>query len=364
MSLFGSLKTSTVRALRFLAGKDGETITKNPAIMCPASHNGPKFARAPQSDGTVTSICNLCRLTIARAADARDLPDFEFRHICQPAERRQSVRIAHQTHIPPTRSSWRLGDSGSGILIEGRFRLSESAKIELIQTHLFVHPCYRCEKSSQPWNPDDERVCFSCQFSLKRRWSELASIAPLPPKIVGFNHSHEMQLYSSEDLFLDRFTRFMGAALEAGKAVVVVATKVHRDALFQRLLANGFDVTDAIDQGRYIPLDVADVLATFMVNDFPDPIQFWRTTSALLAAAKDAARGKRPRVAACGECAPVLWQEGMADAAVRLEGLWDELAMKDDLDILCGYPGESFRCEQGPTTFQRILAEHSAVHAW
>ena len=52
-----------------------------------------------------------------------------------------------------------------------------------------------------------------------------------------------------------------------------------------------------------------------------------------------------------------MWQRGMADAAVRLEGLWDEIARKVGVDILCGYPGESFRGERGRNTFHRILAE-------
>jgi hypothetical protein len=155
----------------------------------------------------------------------------------------------------------------------------------------------------------------------------------------------------------------LGAALRVGDAVVVVATESHRDSVFQRLLADGLDVAAAIDQGRYIPLDAADTLSTFMVNDFPDPVRFWEVTSALLAAARKAARGKHPHVAACGECAPLLWRAGKADAAVRLEELWDEIAKTDGVDIVCGYPGDSFRHEQGSETLQRILAEHSAVHA-
>jgi hypothetical protein len=196
-----------------------------------------------------------------------------------------------------------------------------------------------------------------------RRWKELASVAPLLPKVGEFSRCHELQLYSSEESFLHSFTRFIGAALRVGDAVVVIATQSHRDGLFPRLLTDGLDVTAAIDQGRYIPLDVAETLATFMVNDFPDPVRFWEITSALLVAAKKAARGKQPHVAACGECAPLLWRGGMPDAAVRLEGLWDEIAKRDDVDILCGYPGESFRGEQGSDALQRILAEHSAVHA-
>jgi hypothetical protein len=225
------------------------------------------------------------------------------------------VRIVHRTYIPGTQSSERLAYRSSS-------SLSQSAKVELIRAHLFLHPCYRCEKSAQYLSPNDERVCIRCQFSLKRRWKELALLAPLPPKVGEFSRYHEVQL-----------------------------------------LADGLDVTAAVDQGRYIPLDVADTLATFMVKDAPDPVQFREITSALLAAAKDAARGKQPHVAACGECAPLLWRRGMADAAVRLEGLWDEIAKKVGVDILCGYPGESFRGEQGSGTLHRILAEHSVVHA-
>ena len=273
------------------------------------------------------------------------------------------VRLVHRTYIPPARSSDRLADSSRNIPNGSWSSLSQSAKVELIRAHLFLHPCDRCEKSAQQLSPNDERVCSRCQFSLKRRWKELASVEPLLLKVGESSRCHELQLYSSEEFFLHRFTCFIGAALRVGDAVVVVATQLHRDRIFQRLLADGLDVTAAVGQGRYIPLDVGDTLATFMVDDFPDPVRFWEITSALLAAAKNAARGKQPHVAACGECAPLLWRGGMADAAVRLEGLWDEIAKRVGVDILCGYPGESFRGEQGGRTLQRILAEHSAVHA-
>ena len=331
--------------------------------MCPTTSNGSNFTRTSNRDGTITSGCDLCPLTVVCAVDARDLPEFESRHVCQPVERRQMVRIVHRTHIPRTRSSERLGDSDTNTLKASCSSLSQSAKFELIRVHLLLHPCYQCEQSAQQMSPDDGRVCVGCQFSLKRRWKELASLAPSPSKAGESRRYHEVQLYSSEELFLHRFARFIGPALRAGDAVVVVATQSHRDALFQRLLADGLDVTAAVDQGRYIPLDVADTLATFMVDDALDPVKFRETTSALLAAAKNAARGKRLRVAACGECAPLLWRWGMADAAVRLEGLWDEIAKEAGVDTLCGYPDASFRGEQGSDTLQRILAEHSVVHA-
>jgi hypothetical protein len=67
------------------------------------------------------------------------------------------------------------------------------------------------------------------------------------------------------------------------------------------------------------------------------------------------------RVAACGECAPILWAQGKADAAIRLEELWNQIASTYYVDILCGYPLESLRHEEDSYTFRRICEEHSAV---
>ena len=273
------------------------------AIMCPTSSGrSSNFTRALNSDGTITSVCDCCQLTIACAVDTRDLPEFESRHVCQPVERRQIARIVHRAYIPRTRSSEHPSDSGTNMLDGSVPGLSQSAKVELIRAHLFLHPCYQCEKFVQHLSPNDERACVRCQFSLKRRWEELALLPPLPPKVREFSRYHEVQLYSSEELFLHRFTRFIGAALRVGDAVVVVATQSHRDAVFQRLLAEGLDVIAAVDQGRY-------------------PVQFREITSALLAAAKNAARGKQPHVSACGECARLCC--GSGEWRMRLFGSKD-----------------------------------------
>ena len=86
------------------------------------------------------------------------------------------------------------------------------------------------------------------------------------------------------------------------------------------------DIAAAIEQGRYVSLDVADTLSTFMVNDLPDPVRFLKVAGDLVMEAAKAAKGEPPRVAACGECAPILWAQGKADAAIQVEHLWDEIA--------------------------------------
>ena len=173
--------------------------------------------------------------------------------------------------------------------------------------------------------------------------------------------SHELEFYSDDAAFVVGFTRFIKASLRAGNAVIVVATEAHRKDILSALQAHGVDIVAAIDHRRYVSLDVADTLSTFMVNGLPDPARFQKVAGNLVAAAAKASKGERPRVAACGECAPTLWAQGSADAAVQVEHLWDGIAKNCNVDILCGYVLNSFRREQERHIYERICAEHSAV---
>ena len=188
------------------------------------------------------------------------------------------------------------------------------------------------------------------------------TFAPLQ-KYVQIAHRHEVRFYSDDECFLDGFTQFIGAALNAGNAVIVVATESHRDSLLLRLQAHGLDIGTAIEEGRYIPLDAAKTLSTFMVNDLPDPAKFLKVTDDLIAEAAKAAKVEHSRVAACGECAPLLWAQGKAEAAIRLEHLWDEIAKSHGLDVLCAYPLGSFQGRVGSYIFDKICAEHSPVYS-
>jgi hypothetical protein len=129
------------------------------------------------------------------------------------------------------------------------------------------------------------------------------------------------------------------------------------------LQAHGLDISVAIEQGRYIPLDAAETVSTFMVNDLPDPGKFWKVTGDLIAEAAKAVTVNHGGVAACGECAPLLWAQGKAEAAIRLEHLWDEIAKSHGLDVLCAYPLGSFQGRVGSSICEKLCAEHSAVHS-
>ena len=184
-----------------------------------------------------------------------------------------------------------------------------------------------------------------------------------PIRKTGITRRHQVGFHNDDAAFLLDFACFIEAALNAGNAVIVIATKSHLNGLAQRLQERGRDLAAALEQGRYIPLDVADVLASFMVNDMPDPLRLQKVAGALLTEAAKATKGNPPRVAVCGECSPTLWAEGKADGAIRVEHLWDEIAKTYDVDILCGYVLTNFQREHEKHIYEGICAEHSAVHS-
>jgi DNA-binding NarL/FixJ family response regulator len=177
----------------------------------------------------------------------------------------------------------------------------------------------------------------------------------------GTARTHEVQFYADDESLLVGWSRFIEAALLVGNAVIVAAAEGHQRGLREKLHEGGVDLSVAIDEGRYITLDIAETLSIFMVSGLPDPVRFKQATGRLLSAAAKAATGETARVAVCGECAPTLWVQGKMDAAIQLEHLWDEITKKYDVDVLCGYVLTNFQADHQNHLRQRICAEHSAV---
>jgi DNA-binding NarL/FixJ family response regulator len=175
-------------------------------------------------------------------------------------------------------------------------------------------------------------------------------------------HSHEVGFYSDDGALVIGFTQFIEAALRAGNAVIVVATESHQRRILLSLQEREVNIADFIQQNSYLPLDVDETLSTFMVNGLPDRTRFLKVARDLMA---EAARSKGTfrRVSACGECAPSLWAQGYADAAIEVEHLWGEIAETYNVNILCGYILSRLQRERENHIYERICAEHSVVHS-
>jgi len=183
-----------------------------------------------------------------------------------------------------------------------------------------------------------------------------------PTTMVEIAPRHEVAFYSDDLQLLDHVTQFIGVALKAGNATIVVATDSHRNDLLPRLQAFGVDIGTAIEGGRYIAMDAAETLSTFVVNGMPDPARFMEACGTLILTAAKAAQGQHPRVAVFAEDVHLLWERGNPEAVIQVEQLCNKLAQLYDVDILCGYSLGGGRGRMDDYFLQRIFAEHSAVH--
>jgi PAS domain S-box-containing protein len=172
---------------------------------------------------------------------------------------------------------------------------------------------------------------------------------------------HVAYFYQASDSLLEGLCDFIGPALCAGNAAIIIATKVHVEGLEHRLRARGLDTRKASEQGRYVALDASETLAQIMLEGMPDGSRFAEIVGGAIARTRDSVKTARPEIAAFGEMVSLLWTEGKIDAAIRLEQLWNELANKHSFSLRCAYPVANFYGEKGAHPLMRVCAEHSAV---
>jgi PAS domain S-box-containing protein len=186
---------------------------------------------------------------------------------------------------------------------------------------------------------------------------------PLPLRSGRADHrSHEVQFYAEDRSFLDELGRFIGSALGAGDAAVVVATKDHQQALAERLKAYGLDFFGALAQGRLALLDATETMALFLVDGRLDASRFASVIGECIERARHAASGgKDSRVVVFGEMVALLWEDKKAEAAIQLERLWNDLGKKRVFSLRCAYPLTGFSREEHADSFLAICGEHTNV---
>jgi signal transduction histidine kinase len=187
------------------------------------------------------------------------------------------------------------------------------------------------------------------------------SFAPVPAPYTPVPGRHDVQFYSDDRFLLDSLVPFITKSLASGGASIVVATKAHRDGLFQRLLASGIRLAAAVQEGRYISLDAAETMSGFMKEGLPDQQQFTKVIGGTIARATAAVRGGPTQIAIFGEMVALLWQQGNAQGAIELERLWNDLGQSHSFDLRCGYPLTDFDREEHRDSFAKICGHHHAV---
>lgn len=176
-------------------------------------------------------------------------------------------------------------------------------------------------------------------------------------------HSHhEITFYSGEANLVEDCARYAEAALHAGSSFLFASIDGHGEKVEQALVARGIDVDRAIRSGRYMPVDAATLVDSFMVDGRVDESRFWQAVTTTVIAAARVSTGPHPCLAACGEGAAFLWRTGRGEEAVRLERLWNEAIRTFDIDVFCVYPLEGrSHGEIGDCHHRGLCAEHATV---
>lgn len=178
-----------------------------------------------------------------------------------------------------------------------------------------------------------------------------AQDAPAPP--------HALHLYEDDAQLVEALGTFVADGLDAGDAVVLVATHEHVRDLERELAARGIDLGAHRARGRAVTLDAAETVARLVPGGVPDAARFRELIEPLLEAARAAAPSSRVRIH--GEMVDLLWREGNAEATLRLEALWSEVVTGRPYSLLCTYPLGAFSAAEGGVAFRGICEQHGAV---
>lgn len=128
-------------------------------------------------------------------------------------------------------------------------------------------------------------------------------------------------LYSRDQDLLNRVTQYIGSALDAGYAAIVIATESHRNSLLKSLNDYGLNIEAAVEQGTYLALDAVGMLSTSIVDGALDCVGCFRSLHSLTVAAAEAAKTGRSRVVIFRECVQVLGHKEMLRPRSNWRGL-------------------------------------------
>jgi DNA-binding NarL/FixJ family response regulator len=172
---------------------------------------------------------------------------------------------------------------------------------------------------------------------------------------------HVVQFYTDDAALLDSLCALFGDELRAGDSVAAVITRSHREGLLERLIAQGFDVDEVTKQGRLVVLDAVEALNGFMDADEPNRERFLLEFGKVIRTTEATALVKNTPLVIFGEMVALLWEQKKYDAAVRLEQLWNQLALKHSFYLCCAYPATEFQGELKGDRYAAICTEHTNV---
>lgn len=167
---------------------------------------------------------------------------------------------------------------------------------------------------------------------------------------------HVVQLYQNDEILLDTLTGFVQNAIDSNENAMVIATDSHLNALESRIERYGFHIDKLIFDGQFIPLDVEEVIAEFMIDGKAEESHIAETMSGLFTKGVNNNRGFR----LCGEIAHTLLAQGHREIATEVERIADSLNHVNPTCVFCIYSKNLVGDD--PITYDKVIcAQHSKM---
>lgn len=172
-------------------------------------------------------------------------------------------------------------------------------------------------------------------------------------------HYHAVQFYKDEGSLAGTVARFFAEGLTLGQPAMIVAAPRHAETVMREMSNSGLDVAALRAAGELHVFDARKTLLSFMIGDVPDPVLFRKNLGELI---EQVCAGRKPcPIRVYGEMVDLLWQDGNVDGAIKLETLWNQLAITYDFALLCGYAVGSVYRETRHPRYDEVCAQHSHI---
>lgn len=189
-----------------------------------------------------------------------------------------------------------------------------------------------------------------------------------PSNVRGGNHTlfcapantaphHKVDFYSDDLSFVKGIALCVQKSLEAGNAVLAIARELQSKRIIEALQASGLDAQSAIGAGRLVMQDTFELLAQFVSDGCVDRKRLLDASARVVE--KLMRDNPGARITACGACAPALLDRGNLEGALEVERVWDEISLRYDMELLCGYIFTGFQRAEDLPGYREISAWHS-----
>lgn len=168
---------------------------------------------------------------------------------------------------------------------------------------------------------------------------------------------HFAQFHRDVTALTDSALQFVVAGLRRGNSILTIASAEHLEPLLDGLTARKFHVKMLCSSGQLGVMDAAKVAEQYMSENQPEWGRFRSALLPILSRIQPHGRGTR----IYSELAGTLWRDGNTDGAIRLEELWNTLAVSHPFALYCGYTMDTHREESYAPPLEELGRAHSDI---